>query len=114
MWRLPRQEQRPGGGGWWRGRLRPIGAGQEEVYLPDAVVRSWRAAVSSAGERTAGASDCGGGGWEELGGGLDMIEQEQSDTKCYGAARGRAQEGRPGALPTAGGKREGISFLILA
>jgi hypothetical protein len=32
---------------------------------------------------------------------------------CYGAARGMAREGRPGALPTAGGKREGISFLIL-
>jgi hypothetical protein len=68
--------------------------------------------VISAGERTAGASECGG--WEELGGGLDMIEPEKADTKCYGAARGRAQEGRPGALPMAGGKREGISFLILA
>ena len=37
----------------------------------------------------------------------DMIEQELSDTRCYGAARGRAREGRPGAFcprPVARGK----------
>jgi hypothetical protein len=49
------------------------------------VARSRRAAVISAEERTAGASECGGGGWEELGGGLDMIEPGKADTKCYGA-----------------------------
>jgi hypothetical protein len=38
----------------------------------------------------------------------------QTVSTCYGAARGVAREGQLGALPTAGGKMEGISFLILA
>jgi hypothetical protein len=49
--------------------------------------------VISAGERTVGTSECGGGGWEELGGGLDMIEPGKADTKCYGAVRGMARDG---------------------
>jgi hypothetical protein len=72
------------------------------------------AAVISVGERTVLTSKCGCGGWKELGRGLDMIEPRKADTKCYGSAKGMAREGRPGALPTTGGMREEILFLILA
>jgi hypothetical protein len=74
------------------------------------------AAVISAGERTAGTSECGGGGWEELGGGLDMIEPGKADTKCYVAARvwegerglrGREKAGRG---PFAHGRARGKGF----
>jgi hypothetical protein len=43
-----------------------------------------------------------------------LLVAQVRQPSCYGAARGMAREGRPGALPTADGKREGISFLILA
>ena len=44
---------------------------------------------------------CGGGGWEELGGGLDMIEPGKADTKLVETARalpglGRSLYGKEG------------------
>ena len=65
-------------------RTRADGAGAEGAIAPEDA--SAPAVWGSSVDEDAGGSGwvCGGGGWEELGRGLDMIELEISNTRLIG------------------------------